>query len=99
MLHMIMMTSQLVDLEHTAAFHKPILAAIEQRNSELAASLMMAHLVDASALLALGRQQERVRTLRDHMVATTPSKLQKTPRQSREIATRQSVRFLRRRPN
>ena len=99
MLHMIMMTSQLVDLEHTAAFHKPILAAIEQRNSELAASLMTAHLVDASALLALGRQQERERTLRDHMVATTPSKLQKAPRQSREIATRQSVRFLRRRPN
>ena len=31
MLHMITVTSQLVDLEHTAAFHKPILHAIEKR--------------------------------------------------------------------
>ena len=31
MLNMMMVTSQLVDLEHTVAFHKPILAAIEEQ--------------------------------------------------------------------
>ena len=36
MLNMIMMTSEMVDLEHTLQFHVPILAAIEQRDSRLA---------------------------------------------------------------
>lgn len=36
MLNMMMVTSQLVDLEHTLHFHQPILTAIERRNPELA---------------------------------------------------------------
>jgi len=69
MLNLIMVTSQLVDLEHTVAFHKPILAAIEQRDPKLAASLMTAHLTDANELLALGREQERARIFRDHITS------------------------------
>lgn len=71
MLNMIMVTSQLVDLEHTVNFHKPILTAIEQRNAALAARLMTAHLEDASELLASSREQEKAQNLRDHMAATT----------------------------
>ena len=69
-LNMIMVTSQLVDLEHTVNFHKPILAAIEQRDAALAARLMTAHLEDASDLLASSREQESARNLREHMAAT-----------------------------
>ncbi|HEX9201718.1 MAG TPA: FCD domain-containing protein [Acidobacteriaceae bacterium] len=78
MLHMITVTSQVVDLEHTAAFHKPILNAIEKRDSELASRLMTAHLVDASNLVIQCREHERARILRDHMAAT-PVKLGKHP--------------------
>ena len=51
MAKMILVTSQLVELEHTLAFHKPILQAIEARDPELAFERMTAHLQDASALL------------------------------------------------
>lgn len=71
MLNMIMVTSQLVDLEHTVAFHKPILAAIEQRDAALAHRLMTAHLNDAAELLTLGREQEKARTLRNHMASSS----------------------------
>lgn len=67
MLNMMMMTSQLVELEHTVAFHKPILEAIEQRNPVLAARLMTAHLQDASDLVFQSRDEERARTLRRHL--------------------------------
>jgi GntR family transcriptional repressor for pyruvate dehydrogenase complex len=70
MLNMIMVTSQLVDLEHTLAFHKPILKAIEDRDASLAARLMTAHLTDASDLLTLSGEQEKARALRNHMVST-----------------------------
>ena len=43
MLNMMMVTSQLVELEHTLQFHQPILVAIEQRNPELASRLMTDH--------------------------------------------------------
>jgi GntR family transcriptional regulator, transcriptional repressor for pyruvate dehydrogenase complex len=98
MLNMITMTSKLVDIEHTAAFHKTILGAIEKRDGESASRLMTAHLVDASALLAQGRQRERERTLRDHM-ATNSSSLMKTTGEVPERHARQSARFLRRRPS
>ena len=70
MLNMMMVTSQMVDLEHTVAFHKPILAAIEQRNAALASKLMTAHLQDAANLLTRTQEKEQERLLRDH-VATT----------------------------
>lgn len=54
---MILVTSQLVELEHTLAFHKPIMQAIERRDGEQAAQLMMSHLKDATALLV--REQTR----------------------------------------
>jgi GntR family transcriptional repressor for pyruvate dehydrogenase complex len=69
MLNMIMVTSQLVELEHTLQFHQPILAAIEQRNPALASRLMTDHLVDARELLLHTRQQETSRQLRSHLAA------------------------------
>lgn len=51
MAKMILVTSQLVDLEHTLAFHKPIMLAIERRDGARAAKLMADHLADAAALL------------------------------------------------
>jgi GntR family transcriptional repressor for pyruvate dehydrogenase complex len=51
MTKMMLMTSQLVELEHTLAFHKPIMQAIEWRDGERAAHLMKEHLMDATALL------------------------------------------------
>lgn len=67
MLNMIMVTSQLVELEHTLAFHKPIFAAIEQRDAALAFRLMTAHLTDANNLLTQIQEQDKERTLRDHI--------------------------------
>jgi GntR family transcriptional repressor for pyruvate dehydrogenase complex len=51
MAKMIMVTSQLVELEHTLSFHKPIMRAIEQREGDEAAALMQDHILDATALL------------------------------------------------
>jgi GntR family transcriptional repressor for pyruvate dehydrogenase complex len=79
MLNMMMVTSQLVDLEHTVAFHKPILAAIEQRNAALASKLMTAHLTDAANLLAQIQEQEKERKLRDH-IATARFAVRRTQR-------------------
>jgi GntR family transcriptional regulator, transcriptional repressor for pyruvate dehydrogenase complex len=95
MLNMMMVTSQLVDMEHTVAFHKPILGAIEKRDSELASRLMTAHLTDASALLASIRDQEKARVLRDHMAADTVT-LQKNLRATNSNDGRVMVRPLRR---
>lgn len=51
MAKMILVTSQLVELEHTLSFHKPIMRAIEQRKGDEAAALMQDHILDATALL------------------------------------------------
>ncbi len=72
MLNMMMVTSQLVDLEHTLHFHQPILAAIERRDPDLAFKLMTDHLTDARNLLLLGRERENARQLRDHIAAHAP---------------------------
>jgi GntR family transcriptional regulator, transcriptional repressor for pyruvate dehydrogenase complex len=72
MLNMITVTSQLVDLEHTLQFHRPIMDAIEKRDPELAFRLMTDHLTDARELLLHNRQEERSRLLRDHL-ASGPS--------------------------
>jgi GntR family transcriptional repressor for pyruvate dehydrogenase complex len=69
MLNMIMVTSQLVEMEHTLQFHRPIMLAIEQRNPELASRLMKDHLTDARDLLLHNREELRSRQLRDHLAA------------------------------
>jgi len=79
MLNMMMVTSQLVELEHTVAFHKPIFAAIEQRDAVLASKLMTAHLTDAANLLTQIQEQDKERVLRD-LIATTKFAVQRNPR-------------------
>jgi len=70
MLDMITVTSQMVDLEHTVAFHKPILKAIERRDPDLASRLMKEHIDDASKLSSHGRELARERALKDHLTIT-----------------------------
>ncbi|HEY1986467.1 MAG TPA: FadR/GntR family transcriptional regulator [Terracidiphilus sp.] len=79
-----MMTSQLVDLEHTVSFHKPICAAIEQCNPALASKLMAAHLKDAARLLDQIRRQEKERDLRQHFT-TAKSGLVKKGNSARRL--------------
>jgi len=67
MLNVMLVTSQLVELEHTLAFHKPIFNAIKQRDAELARKLMTDHLNDANNLLLKGRQRESERVLHEHV--------------------------------
>ena len=88
MLNMIMVTSQLVDLEHTVAFHRPILTAIEARDPERASALMTAHLKDATELLTLGREREGAQALRKQM-AGSPMGLRK-PAPKKKVAARRS---------
>ncbi|AFL87423.1 transcriptional regulator [Terriglobus roseus DSM 18391] len=58
MAKMMLVTSQLVDLEHTLAFHKPIMQAIEKGKGDLAARLMKEHLEDARELLIKERDHQ-----------------------------------------
>jgi len=51
MAKMMLVTSQLVELEHTLAFHKPIMESIERGDGDMAAKLMREHLEDAKFLL------------------------------------------------
>ena len=81
MLDMMMFTSQVVDLEHTIAFHKPIVAAIEKRDAALASKLMSNHMNDAARLLDQIHKKEKERALREH-IATANSSVQKGPRGS-----------------
>lgn len=73
MLDMMMFTSQIVDLEHTVAFHKPILAAIEKRDAAQASKLMSDHMNDAARLLDQIRDREKGRALREHIAGTNSS--------------------------
>jgi GntR family transcriptional regulator, transcriptional repressor for pyruvate dehydrogenase complex len=65
---MMIVTSPLVELERTLQFHKPILDAIEQRNSVLASSLMTEHLNEARNLLRHSRPQGSSRRHRNHFI-------------------------------
>jgi GntR family transcriptional repressor for pyruvate dehydrogenase complex len=84
MLNMMMVTSQLVDLEHTLQFHQPILVAIEQRTPALASSLMAKRLTDARDLLLHTRQKETARQLRNHLAVIQP--VHKRLRASRSLS-------------
>ena len=70
MAKMILVTSQLVELEHTLSFHKPIMHAIEKRDGDAAAALMMEHLQDATALLLNEQSRHKDHVLQKY-VATT----------------------------
>ena len=79
---MILVTSQLVELEHTLAFHKPILKAIEERDGEKAARLMTEHLKDATALLSREHAHQQETMLRDRITKTRMPVLVKAVKQA-----------------
>lgn len=70
MAKMILVTSQLVELEHTLSFHKPIMRAIEQRNGDEAAALMTDHLHDATALLINEQIKQKEVRLHESVIKT-----------------------------
>ena len=78
---MILVTSQLVELEHTLAFHKPIMHAIEQRDGDRAAQLMSEHLQDATTLLTRAQSGQQERLLREHIAGTCNPVIQRRSRQ------------------
>jgi GntR family transcriptional repressor for pyruvate dehydrogenase complex len=82
MAKMIMVTSQLVELEHTLSFHKPIMHAIEQRNGDLATKLMADHLKDATALLINEKTKQQELLLHDRIVRTRQPLRQKAKSQT-----------------
>lgn len=51
------LTSQMVDWDHTLAFHRPIYDAIDRRNPEEARRTMIEHLTDARDLLVRAQSQ------------------------------------------
>jgi DNA-binding FadR family transcriptional regulator len=61
-LHSLMeLTSQMVDMEHTALLHRRIYNAIRKREPEEARARMFAHLTDAKRLL-MRSHEERLQT-------------------------------------
>ncbi len=69
MLNMMMVTSQLVELEHTLEFHRPLLAAIQDRDGKRAARLMTEHLLDAQNLVLQSHRHATSAQLRRHLAA------------------------------
>jgi GntR family transcriptional repressor for pyruvate dehydrogenase complex len=63
----ILLTSQLVDWEHTLQFHQPIYAAIDKRRPEEARRRMIEHLTDARELLIRSGEQPRRPHLKDEI--------------------------------
>jgi len=59
-----MLTAQLVDRDHTLAFHQAIFESIERRDGPEAERHMRDHLIDARALLLRARQSEADERLR-----------------------------------
>jgi GntR family transcriptional repressor for pyruvate dehydrogenase complex len=78
LLNMMMMTSQLVDRDHTLAFHQAIFESIQQRDPAKAEGHMRDHLIDARSLLIQAQQaqaNERLRkSIGQHTVKKPPSK-------------------------
>src|SRR5579862_3034286 len=64
LLNMMMMTSQLVDRDHTLAFHQAIFESIKQRNPADAERHMRDHLLDARSLLLQAQQAQANERLR-----------------------------------
>ncbi|MDE1177358.1 MAG: FadR/GntR family transcriptional regulator [Edaphobacter sp.] len=70
MAKMILVTSHLVELEHTLSFHKPIMRAIEQRKGDEAADLMRDHILDATALLLNEQTKQHESQLHSRVIQT-----------------------------
>jgi GntR family transcriptional regulator, transcriptional repressor for pyruvate dehydrogenase complex len=74
LLNMMMLTSQLVDRDHTLAFHQAIFESIQQRNGPEAERHMRDHLIDVRALLMQARQSEADERLRKSIRRNTAKK-------------------------
>ena len=70
MAKMMLVTSQLVKLEHTLSFHQPILDAIEKREAERADKLMADHIRDATVLLIKEQKNQKQLHLRKKISTT-----------------------------
>jgi GntR family transcriptional repressor for pyruvate dehydrogenase complex len=64
LMNMMMLTSQLVDRDHTLAFHQAIFESIQRRDGLEAERHMRDHLIDARALLLRARQSQADERLR-----------------------------------
>ena len=64
MMNMMMTTSQLVDRDHTLAFHQSIFEAIQRRDAAEAERHMREHLIDARALLLRAGHAQATERLR-----------------------------------
>ena len=64
LMNMMMLTSQLVDRDHTLAFHRSIFKAIERRDAAEAERHMRDHLIDVRALLLQASQARATERLR-----------------------------------
>jgi GntR family transcriptional regulator, transcriptional repressor for pyruvate dehydrogenase complex len=74
MLNMMILTSQLVDRDHTLEFHQAILKAIERRDPADAERHMREHLIDARLLLQQAQQARADEQLRMSIRRHTPKK-------------------------
>jgi GntR family transcriptional repressor for pyruvate dehydrogenase complex len=64
LLNMMMLTSQLVDRDHTLVFHQAIFDSIQRRNAADAERHMRDHLIDARTLLLKAQETEAKERLR-----------------------------------
>ncbi|MCU0245013.1 MAG: FadR family transcriptional regulator [Bryobacter sp.] len=67
----ILLTSRMVDWDHTLQFHRPIFAAIERRRPDEARAAMIAHLSDAKSLIS--ELEEKARKIDAALIAGKPS--------------------------
>jgi GntR family transcriptional repressor for pyruvate dehydrogenase complex len=74
MMNMMMLTSQLVDRDHTLAFHQAIFEAIQRRDGAEAERHMRDHLIDAPAHLLQAQQSEADERLRKSIRKNTAKK-------------------------
>ncbi|HEY6182414.1 MAG TPA: FadR/GntR family transcriptional regulator [Terriglobales bacterium] len=77
MLNMMMVTSRMVDLEHTLRFHIPIMGAIKHREPKQASRLMTEHLVDAQELILHTKRETQAKQLEDYFSGTSVMKKRK----------------------
>jgi GntR family transcriptional regulator, transcriptional repressor for pyruvate dehydrogenase complex len=74
MMNMMMLTAQMVDRDHTLAFHQAIFEAIQRRDGAEAERHMRNHLIDARALLLQARQSQADERLRSSIRKNTARK-------------------------